>query len=93
MISPQMRAGFGGHELHVDAQRGAGLAHTTFHRVAHAQFVADAFDVDGLPLVGEGSVACRHHKTRLPSKRGGQVLGDAVGDGVLLLCAVEVVEW
>jgi hypothetical protein len=45
-----MRAGFRRNQLRIDSDRFAGAAHAAFQDVAHAEFAADRFHVDGLAL-------------------------------------------
>src|SRR5262249_35068566 len=52
-----MRTGNRIDQLPGDAHLRARLAHRAFEDIAHAQFAADPFHIDGLALVGEARIA------------------------------------
>jgi hypothetical protein len=64
----------------------------TFTRISHPQFAADLLHIEGLALVGEGGVARDHERTRDAREVGGQVLGHAIDEVVLLRITAEVSE-
>ena len=73
-------------ELHVDPQCAFDLASTTFHRLAHAEFLADTFDICRLALASKRRIADAH-------ERGRQVLGEAIHCIVVTSPTTEVIEW
>ena len=52
-LCPELLPRFCRCQLRIDAQRTVQLAHAACDRIAHAEFLAGALDIDGLPLVGE----------------------------------------
>ena len=70
----------------------ADAAHAAFEHVAHAEFAPDLLRVDRLALVGEGGVAGDDEAVGEMREVGGQVVGDAVGEIVLLLVAAQILE-
>jgi hypothetical protein len=91
-VGPDMRAGLGRNELGVDLHLLAKAAHASFEHIAHAKLAADLFGVDRLALVGERRPARDDEAVLQVRKVGGQIVGDPVGEIVLLLVAGEVLE-
>src|SRR3984893_13021599 len=79
-------------QLHGDAHPTARFAHAAFEDIAHAQFLANLLDVDGLALVGEGRVAGDHREGAPAGEHRNDVLGDAVGEKLLLRITAEIFE-
>ncbi len=84
--------GVGPDQLDRDAHPAARFAHAAFEHIAHAQFLADLLDVDGLAFVGEGRVAGDHREGAPAGEHRDDVLGDAVGEELLLGIAAEICE-
>src|SRR4029079_2908840 len=60
--------------------------------IANVQLAADLFEVDRLDLVGECGVSAEHESTGYARQVGGEALGHAVREIVLLRIATEVGE-
>ena len=75
-----------------DADPATRFAHAAFEHIAHAQFLADFLDVDGLALVGKGRIAGDHREGAPAGEHRDDVLGDAVGEKLLLGIAAEIGE-
>ena len=91
-FSPQVAAVLAVDQLGVDAHAIAGLAHASLQDRAHAEVLAHLRDVGRLALVGEGGVAGDDEQARNLGQIGDDVLGDAVGEILLLGIARHVVE-
>lgn len=91
-VGPQMRAGDGVDQLPGDAQPIAAAANATLEHIADAEVAADLADIDRLALVGEGGVARDHGEAAAAGKRGGDVLGNAIGKIILLRIAAHIGE-
>ena len=87
-----MRPGLGRDELGVDLHFFAQAAHAAFEQIAHAELLADLLRVDRLALVGEGRAAGDDEAVWQMREVGGQVVGDPVGEIVLLLVAGKILE-
>ena len=87
-----MRAGLGRDELGVDLHFLAEAAHAAFEQIAHAELPPDLLRVDRLALVGEGRAAGDDEAVLQMREVGGQIVGDPVGEIVLLLVAGEILE-
>ena len=92
LLGPDVLAAPGVDQLAGDAQPPAGRAHAALQHVAHAEVARDLAHVDRAALVGEGRVAGDHEQPAQPGERGDDVLGDAVGEIVLLGIAAEIGE-
>ena len=79
-------------ELRGDANAVPGFAHAAFEHVAHAKFAADLAHVDRLALVGERRVARDDEQPARSRQRRDDILGDAVGEILLLRIAAHVLE-
>jgi len=77
-------------QLGGDANSTARFAHAAFEDVAYAQLLPDLFDVDGLALVGESRVAGDYWKGAPAGEHQNDVLGDAVGEKLLLGIAAKI---
>src|SRR5216684_982617 len=65
----------------------AGLTHTAFEHIAHAEFAPDLFHIDRPALVGEARVPRDDEQRGIARQRGDNVLGDPVGDELLIRVA------
>ena len=91
-VGPEMRAGFGVDELRVDAHPVLVALHRAFEHIADAELLADLLGVDVLALVGEGRVAGDDEAVADARQVGRQILGDPVGEVVLVRVVREVGE-
>ena len=87
-----MMAGCRLDQLGRDPDPGAGLADAALEHVADAEVAADLLHPRGLGLVGHDRVARDHAQLLEAGQLGDQVLGQAVGEVVLLGVAAEVRE-
>ena len=76
----------------VTRTRSAGLADAPLEDVADAELAADGAHIHRLSLVGEHRVAGDHEEALELGQRGGDVLGDAVAEKLLLRIGAHVVE-
>ena len=83
----------GADQLRRDPHPAARLAHAALENIAHAQLLTDFLDVDCLPFVGEGRVAGDHRECAPAGEHRDDVLGDAIGEELLLRITAEVGEW
>ena len=83
-FGPQMAAAARFDELCGYAHAASELADAAFEHIAHAQFLADAGNIDGAALIGENRVAGDDERVADPRNLGDQVFGDAVGEEFLL---------
>jgi len=79
-------------ELGRDAYAVAATAHAALEHIAHAQLAADAANIVCAPLVGKRRIACDHHQPLKFRQCREQVLGDPVGEILLVGVIAEVVE-
>ena len=86
-LVPQVSAGLGVDQLPNPAAR---PPHAAFEHVADAELAADLFHIDGLALVGKGGAAGDHKAPGDPREISGQIVGDAIGEILLLGIAGEV---
>ena len=91
-LGPEMIAGFGVDELHVDAHAVSAALNAALEHIADVQLAADLLQIDGLALVGEGGVAPDHERAANPRKIGRQALRDAVDEILLLRVAADIGE-
>ena len=91
-VGPHMGAGLGRDELGVDRDRLAEAAHAAFEHVAHAKFASNLLRVHRLAFIGEGRVAGDDEAALQMREIGGQIVGDAIGEIVLLLVAAQILE-
>ena len=66
--------------------------HAAFEHIPHAEFPPDLLHVDRLALVGESGIAGDDEAVEQMRQIGRQIIGDAVGEIVLLLVAAQVLE-
>ena len=85
-----MRVGRGVDKLRGDADLVTRPAGAPFQHIAHAQFAANLLRVDRLILIGERSVAGDHKHVRDPREISRQILGDTVGEILLLRIVAEI---
>ena len=79
-------------QLGVDADAPIDAPGAALQKIAHAQLLADRAHVQRLALVGKDRVAGDDEQPRGPGQVGDQVLGEAVGEGILLGIAAEIDE-
>ena len=91
-LGPEMIASLGVDELDIDPHAVAAALHRTFEHVAHVQFAADLLHVEGLALVGKGGVTGDHERASDAREIGGQALGHAIDEIVLLGVAADIGE-
>ena len=91
-LGPEMVAGLGVDELHVDAHAVSAALDAAFEDIADVQLAADLFQIDGFALVGEGGVAPDHERAANARKIGRQALGDPVDEMLLLRIAADIGE-
>jgi hypothetical protein len=91
-VRPDMRAGLGRNELRVDRDRLADAPHAPFERVAHVEVAAELLCVDRLALIGERGLVRDHEAAGQMREVGGEIVGEAVGEIILLGVAAEVGE-
>ena len=89
-LGPDMIAGFGLDKLcgHPDAV--AGFTETAFEHVADAEFTPDLFHIDRTALEGKGRIPGDHEKRGIAGQRRDDVLGDPIGEELLLGVAAHV---
>jgi hypothetical protein len=83
-VRPDMLAGLGLDQLTGDADTPLRDAHTALEHVANAEIARDLAHVGRLVLVDEGRVAGDDEQPAEPCKSGDDVLGQAVGEEVVL---------
>ena len=85
-------AGVGADKLRGDAHAPARFAHAALDDVAHAQFLADFFDIDGLAFVVEDRCARDDREGTPASEQCDDVLGNTFGKKFLIGVATEIGE-
>ena len=83
-LGPEMIAGFGVDELHVDAHAVSAALNAALEDIADVQLAADLLQIDGFALVGEGGVAPDHDGAPYARKIGREALRDPVDEMLLL---------
>ena len=83
-LGPDMIAGLGLNKLSGHANTVAGFSETTFEHVADAEFAPDLFHIDRTDLVGKGRVPGDHEKRGVAGQRRDDVLGNPIGEVLLL---------
>ena len=91
-LGPDVAVGIGVDQLHGHAHPVARLAHAALDHVLDAELRRDVLDLDRLALVDERRVARDHEQLPEPGQRGDDVLGQAVGEELLLGIAAHVGE-
>ena len=91
-FGPVMATGDRVDELRANAQPLAAAAHAALQHVAHAKLARDLAHVDGAVLVDEGGVAGDDEQPSDVGKTGDQVLGEAIGEVVLIGIAAHIGE-
>ena len=79
-------------ELGVDAQAASAALDAAFENIANVELAPDLLGVDGLALVGEGSVARDDESIGDARKVGGQAFRDAVDKMLVLGVAAKICE-
>ena len=92
-LGPDVLAGLGVDQLAGDADAPARRPDAALQHVAHAEFAGDLPHVHGFALVDEGRVAGDDEQPAQARERRDDVLGDAVGEVILLGIAAHVGEW
>ena len=87
-----MVAGFSIDQLHVDPKEVATTLHRSFEHVADVQLTSEPHYVDRLTFESERGVARNHERAIDPRQVGGQALGHAIDEVVLLGIASDVCE-
>jgi hypothetical protein len=91
-LRPQVIAGVDADQLHRDPYRAAGLAHAALEYVGHVQRLGDLLDPRRPALEVEAGGARRHPQLRHPGEQADQLLGQAVGEVLLVLRLAHVDE-
>ena len=91
-LGPEVVVGLGVDQLHGDAHPLPDLAHAAFDDVLHAELGGELLHLDRPALELERGVARDHEQLAEPRQLGDDVLGDAVGEELLLRVAAHVVE-
>ena len=91
-LGPDMRFGLAVDELDGDAHAVGGLAHASFHDVVDAEFLGDAARRHRLALVREDGVARDDQEVAKARQLGDDVLGQPVGEELLLRIAAHIDE-
>src|SRR5208337_567836 len=92
-IGPKMGAARRVDQLRVDAHSALVALHRSFEDVSHAKLLADLLGVDVLPLERESRVAGDHETAANARQIGGQILGYAISEVILVRVVREVGEW
>ena len=87
-----MRTRFGVDELDIDAHAVSAALDAALEDIANVQLAPDLFQIDGLALVSEGSVAPDNERASNARKIGRQALRDPVDEMLLLRVASDVGE-
>ena len=88
-----MRVGFGIDQLSVDTDLVAQPPHAAFEHIAHTKLAADLLGGDPLALIGERGIDRDHQHARDARQISRQILGDPIGEVLLLGIVAEVGEW
>ena len=80
-----MSSAFGVYQLDIYFDLIASPPHAAFEDIANAELAADLLCVDGLTLLGKRRVVRDHEASRDPGEIGGQIIGDPIGEILLLL--------
>ncbi len=91
-LGPEMTAGLGVDELHVDAHAVSAALNAALEDIADVQLAPDLLQIDGLALVSEGGVAPDHERAANARKIGRQALRDPVDEMLLLRVAADIGE-
>ena len=83
-LGPQVTAGGGIDQLRGDPHLVVSLAHAAFQHIPHPQLLAHVLHLHRLAFVGEGRVAGDDKQAGDLGEVGGEVLGDAVAEILLL---------
>ena len=89
---PELGAGRRIDQLGIDPHFLARTLHAAFDDIAHVELMADPARVDFLALVGKGGVARDHDAALDPRQIGDQIVGNAVGEILLLRVVAEIGE-
>ncbi len=91
-VGPEGGAGLDVGELHGEAHLPGAVAQAALHDVAHPELPADGARRDRPPLVGPGRAMGDDEGAGRPGEIGGEVLGDLLGEVILLRVAALVGE-
>ena len=89
-VGPHVRAAFGVDQLHVHLHLITGPPHAAFEDIPNAEFAAYLLHVDELALVGKGRAAGYYEATGNARQIGGQIVGDPIGEILLLRIVREI---
>jgi hypothetical protein len=89
-VRPKVRAAFGVDQLRVYANLIARSLYAAFDDIADDKLAADLLYVDGLALVGEGGAAGDYEASLDAREIGRQIVGDRVGEILLLRVIAEI---
>jgi hypothetical protein len=92
-VGPDMPASLDLDQLRGDADPVAGFAQTAFEHIANAQFAPDFFHIDRATLVDQARTAGDDEQRRIARQCGDDVLGDAIGEELLVGIGAHVLEW
>jgi hypothetical protein len=91
-FGPDMATSRGVDQLRVDPHVFPRPARAALKDVPYAEFLRDLRGLRCLPLVNEGGVARHDEEAGHAGQRGGQILGNAVGEIALFLVVAQIVE-
>jgi hypothetical protein len=91
-IGPDADGGRRLDQLGGDADAVAGDAQAALQQIAHAELASDLRRLDRAPAIAQSRAAGDDEEGARPRQRGGDLLGDAVGEIVLIGIAAEIVE-
>jgi len=91
-LGPDVLAALGLDQLRGDADAIAGFAQAAFEHIAHTELASDLLHIDRAALVAEGRIARDDEQRRIARQRGDDVLGDPVGEELLLGVATHIRE-
>ena len=92
-LGPDMIAGLGLNKLCGHPNAVAGFTDTAFEHAADAEFTPDLFHIDRTALEGKGRIPGDYEKRGVAGQRRDDVLGDPIGEELLLGVAALVLEW
>jgi hypothetical protein len=83
-LSPDVLAGLGLDELRGDADPIADFAQAALEHIPHTQLAPDLLHIDSAALVGKAGIAGDDEQRGVARQRGDDVLGDPIGEKLLL---------
>src|SRR6516164_8830212 len=91
-LRPNVIAGFGVDQLHVDAEAVAATLHRAFEHIADVQLTSQLLYVNPFSLEGERGVTCNYERATDARQVRGQALGHTIHEVFLLGIAADVRE-